>query len=66
MKLHHQIFLAMLIGAALGAITQEQSTLLGVPVLASYDLVGTLFINALKMVVALKNGPLKRLAKLYL
>ena len=51
MKLHHQIFLAMLIGAALGAITQEQSTLLGVPVLASYDLVGTLFINALKMVV---------------
>ncbi|PNE03489.1 sodium:dicarboxylate symporter family protein [Alcanivorax sp. MD8A] len=51
MKLHHQIFLAMLIGAALGAVTQEQSTLLGVPVLASYDLVGTLFINALKMVV---------------
>lgn len=51
MKLHHQIFLAMVAGAAAGSITSEHSVLLGLPILASYDLVGSLFINALKMVV---------------
>ena len=51
MKLHHQIFIAMLAGALAGSFTAESSTLLGLPVLSGYDLVGTLFINALKMVV---------------
>ncbi len=51
LKLHHQIFLAMIAGALAGSLTAENSTLLGVPVLAGYDLVGSLFINALKMVV---------------
>ncbi|EKF74843.1 sodium:dicarboxylate symporter family protein [Alcanivorax hongdengensis A-11-3] len=51
MKLHHAIFLAMLAGGIAGALTQEQSTLLGIPLLAGYDLIGSLFINALKMVV---------------
>jgi len=51
MKLHHQIFIAMLGGALVGSLTNETSTLFGVPVLAGYDLVGSLFINALKMVV---------------
>lgn len=51
MKLHHQIFIAMLAGAGAGAITGETSTLFGVSVLSGFDLVGSLFINALKMLV---------------
>ena len=51
MKLHHQIFIAMLAGALVGSLTSESTTLFGVPVLAGYDLVGSLFINGLKMVV---------------
>ena len=51
MKLHHQIFIAMLAGALAGSLTSESTTLFGVPVLAGYDLVGSLFINGLKMVV---------------
>ncbi|MDX1803275.1 MAG: dicarboxylate/amino acid:cation symporter, partial [Alcanivorax sp.] len=51
MKLHHYIFLAMLAGALAGGLTDEHTRVLGIPLLASYDLVGGLFISALKMVV---------------
>jgi Na+/H+-dicarboxylate symporter len=51
MKFHYQIFLAMILGGIAGAFTGEHTKILGVPILASYDLIGTLFINALKMVV---------------
>ncbi|MFP1678968.1 dicarboxylate/amino acid:cation symporter [Alloalcanivorax sp. C16-2] len=51
MKLHHQIFLAMVLGGLAGAVTSEGTRLLGLPLLPAYDLVGELFINALKMVV---------------
>ncbi len=51
MKLHHQIFLAMVLGGIAGALTQESTRLLGLPLLPAYDLIGDLFINALKMVV---------------
>ncbi|MCG8393751.1 MAG: dicarboxylate/amino acid:cation symporter [Pseudomonadales bacterium] len=51
MKLHHQIFIAMLLAALAGSLTHPDTTLLGLPLLASYDLIGSLFINALKMVV---------------
>ena len=51
MKLHHQIFLAMVLGGVAGAFTSESTALVGVPLLSVYDLLGDLFINALKMVV---------------
>ncbi|UWN52066.1 Proton glutamate symport protein [Alcanivorax sp. ALC70] len=51
MKLHHQIFLAMVLGGLAGAATSESTRLLGLPLLPAYDLIGELFINALKMVV---------------
>lgn len=51
MKLHHQIFLAMLLGGLAGAFTGDQTSLLGLPLLPTYNLIGDLFINALKMVV---------------
>lgn len=51
MKLHNQIFIAMIGGAAAGAVTQADSSLLGIPVMSIYELGGSLFLNALKMVV---------------
>jgi Na+/H+-dicarboxylate symporter len=51
MKLHHQIFLAMVLGGIAGALTEESTRLFGLPLLPGYDLIGDLFINALKMVV---------------
>lgn len=46
MKLHHQIFLAMIAGGLAGSFTADNSLWL-----AGFDLTGSLFINALKMVV---------------
>ena len=51
MKLHHQIFLAMVLGGIAGALTSENTAVFGLPLLPVYDLLGDLFINALKMVV---------------
>lgn len=51
MRLHNQIFLAMLLAVLCGAITEADTRLLGIPVLGIYDTIGTLFLNALKMVV---------------
>ncbi|MDF1820665.1 MAG: dicarboxylate/amino acid:cation symporter [Alcanivoracaceae bacterium] len=51
MKFHNQVLLAMVLGAGLGLLLDEQGTLAGLPLLGALTLVGTLFINALKMVV---------------
>lgn len=51
MRLHHQIFIAMAIAVLCGALTEPDSQLFGISVLSVYDLFGSLFINALKMVV---------------
>eukprot|EP00747_Dinoflagellata_sp_TGD_P067719 gnl/TRDRNA2_/TRDRNA2_155408_c0_seq1.p1 gnl/TRDRNA2_/TRDRNA2_155408_c0~~gnl/TRDRNA2_/TRDRNA2_155408_c0_seq1.p1 ORF type:complete len:137 (-),score=23.30 gnl/TRDRNA2_/TRDRNA2_155408_c0_seq1:14-424(-) len=51
MKLHHQIFLAMILGGLAGWVTSEDTRILGIAVIEAYDLIGTLFINALKMLV---------------
>ena len=51
MRLHTQIFIAMALAVICGAFTSVDSSFLGVSVLGTYDLIGTLFINALKMVV---------------
>ena len=41
----------MVLGGLAGALTSESTRLLGLPLLPSYDLIGEMFINALKMVV---------------
>ena len=41
----------MVMGGIAGALTEESTRLLGLPLLPGYDLIGDLFINALKMVV---------------
>lgn len=51
MRLHHQIFIAMVVAVICGAFTEPDTELFGFRVVALYSLVGTLFINALKMVV---------------
>lgn len=51
LQLHHQIFIAILLGAVFGAFTNSDGSLLGLPVLPIYSTLGELFLNALKMVV---------------
>ena len=51
MRLHNQIFIAMVLGAVIGAVTTADTRFLGLPLLAVHDTLGTLFVNALKMVV---------------
>lgn len=51
MRLHHWIFLAMLLAGLAGWLTTPETTLAGIHLLSVYDFIGTLFINALKMVV---------------
>lgn len=41
----------MVLAVVCGALTEPDSTLFGIPLLAAYGLIGTLFINGLKMVV---------------
>lgn len=51
MRLHNQIFIAMALAVLCGLFTETDSTIASVSVLGTYTLIGTLFINALKMVV---------------
>lgn len=51
LQLHHQIFLAILLGAVLGSLTSPDGILFGVQVMPFYSFLGELFLNALKMIV---------------
>jgi Na+/H+-dicarboxylate symporter len=49
--LHWQILVAIGAGALTGYLTGPDATLFGVPVVSVFELLGTLFVNALKMLV---------------
>ena len=49
--LHWQILIALVLAAAMGAYTGTEGTIMGVHWLAVYTFIGTLFLNALKMIV---------------
>ncbi len=51
MALHWQILTALLLGGAVGLWTGPDGVLLGVPVLGAFAFLGTLFLNALKMLI---------------
>jgi Na+/H+-dicarboxylate symporter len=51
LKLHWQILIAIIVAALAGWVTGEEGTVLGLRAFAAYDFVGTLFINALKMLI---------------
>jgi len=51
LKLHHQIFIAIGLAALIGFLMPQDLHIFGVQVLAVLDGIGTIFLNALKMLV---------------
>jgi len=51
LQLHWQILIAILAGITAGWLSGEEGRLLGVTLYSVYDFVGTLFINALRMLI---------------
>lgn len=51
MKLHWQILIALALAVLAGVITDPDTTLLGIRFYAVYAFMGTLFMNALKMII---------------
>lgn len=51
LKLHWQIFIALLFAVVLGLAVGKESAILGLPVLAMLQFTGDLFLNALKMLI---------------
>ncbi len=51
LALHWQILIAILLAAVAGSFTAMESEIFGVSVYAAYQFLGTLFLNALKMII---------------
>jgi Na+/H+-dicarboxylate symporter len=51
LKLHWQILIALLLAAIAGSLTGTEATLFGIRYYAVFDFIGTLFLNALKMLI---------------
>lgn len=51
LKLHWQILIALLLAAVAGSLAGTDGSLLGVRFYAVFDFIGTLFLNALKMLI---------------
>jgi len=51
LALHWQILIAILLGGVIGWAGGEDASLLSVPLVGVYDFVGTMFLNALKMLI---------------
>ncbi|HID00774.1 MAG TPA: cation:dicarboxylase symporter family transporter, partial [Piscirickettsiaceae bacterium] len=51
LALHWQILIALVLAALMGTLTGTEATIAGISWLAIYTFIGTLFLNALKMIV---------------
>ena len=51
LALHWQILIAILLAAVAGTLTGTEASLFGVSFYATYQFIGTLFLNALKMLM---------------
>lgn len=51
LKLHWQILIALLLAVIAGSLTGTDATLMGIRFYAMFDFIGTLFLNALKMLI---------------
>ena len=51
MKLHWQIFIALALAVVIGSLTSGIHDLLGINLIPFYEFFGTLFLNALKMII---------------
>jgi Na+/H+-dicarboxylate symporter len=50
LQLHWQILIALLLAVIVGSLTGKDASLLGITFYSIYDFIGTLFLNALKMI----------------
>lgn len=50
-KLHWQILIALILAVIIGSLTGEQGSIFGIRFFAVYDFIGTLFLNALMMLI---------------
>lgn len=51
LKIHWQILIALLLAVIVGSLSSPETTLLGIPLVSTFDFIGTLFLNALKMLI---------------
>ncbi|MDH3401286.1 MAG: dicarboxylate/amino acid:cation symporter [Chromatiales bacterium] len=51
LKLHWQILIALVLAGIVGRLITEDTSVLSVPLVSVFDFVGTMFINALKMLI---------------
>ncbi len=51
LQLHWQILIAICLAILVGYLSNKQSTFLGIHLLSVFDFIGTMFMNALKMVI---------------
>ncbi|MDR9437442.1 MAG: cation:dicarboxylase symporter family transporter, partial [Thiohalophilus sp.] len=51
LKLHWQILIALVLAVLIGAWAGQEGSLLGVRLYSVFDFVGSLFLNALKMII---------------
>ena len=51
LKLHWQILIALVLAGIAGSLVSESTRVLGVPVVGVFDFIGTMFINALRMLI---------------
>ena len=51
LQTHWQILIALFLAVIAGSLTSQNSSLLGIPLLDVYTFFGTLFLNALKMII---------------
>ena len=51
LKLHWQILIAVGLAVVVGLLTNPDTTLLGIPLPGVFDFMGTLFLNALRMLI---------------
>ena len=51
LKLHWQILIALALAVIVGSIISKDTSLLGINFFSLFSFVGTLFINALKMII---------------
>jgi len=51
LKLHWQILIALVLAGIVGRLVSEDTSIFSVPLVSVFDFVGTMFINALKMLI---------------
>jgi proton glutamate symport protein len=51
LKLHWQILIALVLAGIVGRLITEDTSVLSVPLVSVFDFIGTMFINALKMLI---------------